>query len=51
MIILLILPLGAWLQHIHATATAGHWLRLVVGAVVFPLGMLNGAAIWLGLAP
>jgi len=49
--IFVVLPLAAWIQHILAAATAGRWVALVLGAVVFPLGMLHGVAIWLGLAP
>ncbi|MDB5379405.1 MAG: hypothetical protein JWR00_3851, partial [Rubritepida sp.] len=42
---------AAWLQHIHSAVMAGRWLFLVLGALVFPLGVLNGIAIWLDFAP
>lgn len=49
--VFVVLPLTAWLQHIHSTAVAGRWILMVLGALVFPVGMLHGVAIWLGFGP
>ncbi len=49
LVVFVLLPMAAWFQHIHATAIAGRWAWLVLGALVFPLGVLHGIAIWLGL--
>jgi hypothetical protein len=47
MTIFVAVPVAAWLQHIHSAAMAGRWLFLVLAALVFPVGVLHGIAIWL----
>lgn len=48
LIALVLMPAAAWVQHILTSALAERWVTLVLGAVVFPLGILHGIAIWLG---
>ncbi len=48
--VFVVLPMAAWFQHVQATATAGRWVWMVLDDLIFPLGVLHGIAIWLGLA-
>jgi hypothetical protein len=48
--VFVLLPLAAWMQHIYTATVAERWFHLVLGAVVFPIGIVNGLAIWLGFA-
>jgi len=46
---LTLLVFFAWLTHIIACFKAAAYLLLVAGAIFFPIGILHGIAIWLGL--
>jgi hypothetical protein len=38
-----------WLTHLYACITEGLWGFLIAGAMVFPVGIVHGWGIWLGL--
>jgi hypothetical protein len=40
----------AWLTHIVNCAEDRLWGFLVTGAIVFPVGILHGLGVWLGIA-
>jgi hypothetical protein len=40
---------SAWLTHIVSCASDKLWGFLVVGALVFPVGIVHGLGSWLGL--
>lgn len=40
---------SAWLTHIVSCASERLWGFLVVGALVFPVGVVHGLGTWLGL--
>jgi len=42
--------IGAWLTHIVTCITTEAWILLLMGAVVFPVGIIHGAMVWLGYA-
>ena len=44
-----LLALGAWIQHIVTTIQAEVYGQMFIGAFVFPVGILHGLGIWLGL--
>ena len=46
---LALLVLGAWVQHIVTTVQAEIYGQMFIGAIVFPVGILHGLGIWLGL--
>ena len=38
---------AAWLTHVVVCLWAGKWVLLLVGAVLFPAGMVHGIGFWL----
>lgn len=40
---------AAWVTHIVFCITHAAWLLLIAGALVFPVGVIHGISIWLGL--
>lgn len=42
------LPL-AWLTHVYVCLVAGKWGFLIAGALVFPIAIIHGYGVWLGL--
>ena len=48
MFVLIGLPAAAWVQHILTCAADERWVGLVLGAIVFPVGIVHGIAVWLG---
>lgn len=51
MALFILLPIAAWVQHILTSAASERWVTLVLGAVLFPIGVLHGIAIWFGFLP
>lgn len=43
------LGLGAWFQHLYSCCIDHLWVFLVAGAILFPVGILHGVGIFLGL--
>lgn len=41
--------LGAWVQHCVTSLIAESWGMLIVGALFFPIGIVHGWLIWLGV--
>jgi len=41
--------LASWLTHIVYCLITAKYLLLLIGAMVFPVGIIHGAGIWLGL--
>jgi hypothetical protein len=39
---------SAWLTHIVSSAEDGLWAFLVAGAILFPVGIFHGIAVWFG---
>lgn len=40
---------GAYIQHFVTAINEEMWVLLVLGAVIFPVGMLHGWLVWLGV--
>lgn len=49
-ILLLFVAFVAWLTHIIVCLTLGKWGFLIAGAIFFPIGVIHGILIWLGIA-
>lgn len=47
--VVLIATLGAYIQHFITAINEEMWVLLVLGAVLFPVGMLHGWLVWLGV--
>ena len=43
--------LSAWLTHVVTCLTIGAWGFLVAGAIFFPVGIIHGIGIWIGVWP
>jgi len=40
---------AAWLTHVIVCLSMGKWGFLIAGAIFFPIGMVHGVGIWLGM--
>ena len=48
-IALVLLTFAGWYQHIYTCFVDGLWGLLVTGAILSPIGIINGWGIWVGL--
>jgi uncharacterized protein YacL len=39
-------PIGAWIEHIVTTIRSDRLWLLLIGALVFPIGIINGLMVW-----
>jgi hypothetical protein len=46
-----VVPLGAWLTHVIICIETAAWGFLIAGAIFFPIGMVHGFGIWMGIWP
>ena len=44
-----LLVIAGWLTHIIVTIQASQWLLLLAGAILFPIGIIHGWGLWVGL--
>ena len=44
-----LLVFSAWLTHVIVCLKAGAWGFLIAGAIFFPIGIVNGFGVWLGI--
>jgi len=42
---------AAWLTHIVTCLNDGLWGFLIAGALFFPIGIIHGIGIWMGVWP
>ena len=40
---------AAWLTHVISTAQSESWILLIAGAVMFPISIIHGIGIWVGV--
>lgn len=40
---------AAWITHVITCLNAGKWGFLIAGALFFPVGIIHGIGIWLGV--
>ena len=48
-IIFFLLVIAGWLTHIIVTIQTAKWLLLLAGAILFPIGIIHGWGLWVGL--
>ena len=41
--------IAAWFQHLYRCFTEEAWGFLIAGAIFFPIAMVHGLGIWIGL--
>ncbi len=44
-----LLAFGAWFQHLYTCFTDERWGFLIAGAIFFPIAIVHGLGIWLGI--
>ncbi|SDK41703.1 hypothetical protein [Bradyrhizobium ottawaense] len=44
-----LLALCAWVTHVVSCLKAGAIALLLIGAIIFPIGVIHGWLIWLGI--
>jgi hypothetical protein len=49
-ILVIIGTLGAWIQHCVTCIMDDRWGMLLAGGLFFPIGIVHGWLIWLGIA-
>lgn len=49
MVLLALLPVAAWFTHIVVCLKAGLWGFLIAGAIFFPVAIVHGFGIWIGV--
>ena len=47
--IVALVSIAAWLTHVVVCLNAGKWGFLIAGALFFPIGIIHGIGIWLGV--
>lgn len=40
----------AWITHVVVCIQNAAWALLVIGALIFPIGVIHGFMIWLGIS-
>lgn len=45
-----IIAVGAWLTHIVNCIMLAKWGFLIAGAIMFPIAIIHGIMIWMGVA-
>lgn len=45
----LVAAVGGWAQHLYTCFTEESWGFLIAGALFFPVGIIHGWGIWLGV--
>jgi len=48
-ILIVILCVASWFTHLYVCFTAGKWGFLVAGAIFFPVAIIHGFGVWLGI--
>jgi hypothetical protein len=47
--ILFLWLVGSWLTHVVVSISHHAWGLLVAGAIMFPIGIIHGTGVWLGV--
>lgn len=48
-VVILLACIAAWLTHIFVCLVAGKWGFLIAGALFFPIAVVHGIGVWIGL--
>lgn len=47
---LFVMVLAAWLTHVIVCLKSASYMLLLVGAFIFPVGIIHGVGVWFGVA-
>jgi hypothetical protein len=45
---LILTPIAAWVTHVGVSIKSASWILLIVGALIFPVGIIHGVGFWFG---
>lgn len=48
-LILVLTFIAAWITHVVVCIGTSSWVLLAIGALVFPVGIVHGFAVWFGV--
>ena len=48
-VVFFLIATGAWFQHLYRCFTEEAWGFLIAGAIFFPVAIIHGIGIWLGI--
>jgi hypothetical protein len=48
--VIVLIAFAAWLTHVIYCLTEASWGFLIAGAIFFPIGVIHGVMVWLGVA-
>lgn len=48
-VVFLLWGIASWLTHIVVCLKAGSWGFLIAGAIFFPIAVIHGTGIWIGV--
>jgi hypothetical protein len=48
-LIVVVIQVSAWLNHIITCIQTEQWLLLLAGAIAFPIGIIHGIGLWIGV--
>ena len=48
-VIIFLILFAAWLQHLYTCFTEEAWGFLIAGAIFFPVAVIHGLGIWVGI--
>lgn len=44
-----VVPIAAWITHVIVCIKSASWILLLFGCIVFPVGIIHGVGVWMGL--
>lgn len=48
-IILVLISIAAWFTHVIKCLMVGKYILLLAGGIIFPIGIIHGVGVWLGV--
>jgi hypothetical protein len=42
-------PIAGWITHVITSIQHEQWLLLIIGTLLFPIGIIHGVGIWFGI--
>ncbi|QIW87847.1 hypothetical protein Ab1vBOLIVR5_gp199c [Agrobacterium phage OLIVR5] len=44
-----LIPALAWITHVVVCIKTSSWILLAFGAIIFPIGIIHGICVWVGI--
>lgn len=49
LLMVVVWPVASWMTHVVVTIQQEAWGLLIAGALLFPIGIVHGTGVWLGV--